>query len=183
MLSYAAPGVEQQTQCQRSSREEHALAASNLRGDRAADEQDPQVHIDDRQPVERVPRGVERAEQPHTVRRRQIHQDVEGGAGERDADQPADRRDGFRFSAHALHTPDNERADQRKAEHAEHAVRRAAMRGQVRHRSARDGRDDVEVGRVRRDHHGRGGAGCAASDARTHQRDPDERVCDVIQPR
>jgi len=102
---------------------------------------------------------------------------------ERNADQPADRRDGFRPPAHALHTPDGERADQRKAEHAEHAMRRAAMRGQIRHRAARDGRHDVEVRRVRRDHHGRGGAGCAASYAGTHQHDPDERVCDVIQPR
>ena len=69
LLSYArAPRRATQTQCQRSSRQEHALAASNLRGDRAADQQGPTSCTSTiRQPVERVLRGVERAEQPHTA--------------------------------------------------------------------------------------------------------------------
>ena len=58
----------------------------------------------------------------------------------------------------------------------------AAMRGQIRHGAAGDGRDDVEVRRVRRDEHRGSRAARVASDTGAHQRQAHQCVSEIVQP-
>ena len=64
--------------------------AAAARRERAAGQHGEQVHVDDRHPVEGVPGGEERAEQPRAVRRGQVHQRVQDDAGDPDGTQPAE---------------------------------------------------------------------------------------------
>ena len=145
-------------------------------------EQGPYIEVDDRQPVERVPCVDKRAQQTNAVRRGQVHRDVQGRTGQ---GHPAQRPEplpgpGSRGRPKGPPPDHQQRRDHGKRQDAQRTMRGSAVRGEISE-AAVEGGDDVGVGQVAGKNHRGGGAGRAATEARSHQRHPHQRVREVVQ--
>ncbi len=154
--------------------------------DQTGGKHDQQIDVDDRHPIDREPVPVERTESTDAVGRREVHQQVEHNADDRDRCQQAKRRPRLcgrgSFFQDTQSDPDDPRREQPESNDAERPVRWPAMPRQVAARAAR-GRQDIDVRGIRGEDQGGGRAASCPAERRACQGQCEQGVGEVVHNR